>query len=74
MKFSLLNVTETDGALVSGYWLQDHIGTLTTARQIARATEAVNGNKIDVAIVAEITSPCATLGYWANLPRLDVDS
>jgi hypothetical protein len=73
MKFSLINVVESAGLFVSGYWIQNHIGTIASASEIARATEAANSNKIDVAVVAEIPSPCAALGYWANLPRLDVD-
>jgi hypothetical protein len=32
MKFSLISVThEGDDGRVSGYWVQDHIGTLETA-------------------------------------------
>ena len=73
MKFSLLSITETDGVFVSGYWLQDHVGTLATAREVARATEATNSNKITVAVVAELSSTAPALGYWTNLTRLDVD-
>jgi hypothetical protein len=73
MKFSLINITEQSGTLVSGYWLQDHIGTLASAREAARATEAANGNRISVAVVAELSSTTPALGYYTNLPRLDVD-
>ena len=65
MKFSLINVQEQSGPLVSGSWLQDHVGTLASAREAARATEAANGNKITVAVVAELSSPCAILSYWS---------
>ena len=73
MKFSFLNIIETHGPLVSGYWLQDHVGTLATACEAARATEAANSNKITVAVVAELSSITPALGYWTNLTRLDVD-
>jgi hypothetical protein len=61
MKFSLINGIEQSGPLVSGYWLQDHIGSLSSAIEAARATEAANHNKIDVAVVAAISSPRAIL-------------
>jgi len=73
MKFSLIVVTESHGTLVSGNWIQDHIGTLTTARKVARATEATNDNKITVAVVNEIPGVCKILSYWTDLTRLDVD-
>jgi hypothetical protein len=73
MKFSLINIVESSGVLVSGYWLQDHIGTLTSAHEAARVTEAANGSKIIVAVVAELSSTTPALGYYTNLPRLDID-
>ena len=73
MKFSLINVIEQSGQLVSGYWLQDHSGSLASAIQAAHDTEAANGNKIDVAVVDAVSSPCADLSYWRNLNQLDVD-
>ena len=75
MKFSLINVHSSygpDSSLVSGSWLQDHIGTLATATAAARATEAANGNKITVAVVAEVPSSVPALSYWRDLTRLDV--
>ena len=74
MKFSLINIIEQSGLLVSGYWLQDHIGSLASAIQAAHDTEAANSNKIDVAVVEELSSTTPVLGYWTNLTRLDVDS
>lgn len=73
MKFSLINVAEQSGPLVSGYWLQNHVGTLATAREAARATEDANHGKIIVAVVAELSSPTPALGFYSNLARLDVD-
>jgi hypothetical protein len=74
MKFSLINVIEQAGPLVSGYWLQDHVGSLASARETARATEAANSNKIDVAVVAELSSTTPALSYWRDLVRLDIES
>ncbi len=74
MKFSLVNVTESSGPLVSGNWIQDHIGTLASAREIAGATEVANDGKTDVAVVAAVASACAILSYWSNLTRLDMES
>jgi len=73
MKFSLISIIEQSGLLVSGYWLQDHFGSLASAIQAAHDTEAANSNKIDVAVVEELSSTTPSLGYWTNLTRLDVD-
>lgn len=73
MKFSLIVVHESHGTLVSGNWIQDHIGSLDSARKVARATEAVNGNKITVAVVDEIPGVCKILSYWTDRTRLDID-
>jgi hypothetical protein len=74
MKFSLINVQASTGPFVSGSWLQDHIGSLATATARARDIEAANSNKIDVAVVEELSSKTPALGYWPDLTRLDVDS
>jgi hypothetical protein len=73
MKFSLINIIEQSGLLVSGYWLQDHFGSLASTIQAAHDTEAANSNKINVAVVDAVSSPCAYLSYWRNLIQLDVD-
>ena len=57
MKFSLINVYQRQNGLVQGRWIQNHVGTLATAQQVATETEKVNGNKITVAVVGEIASP-----------------
>ena len=74
MKFSLINIIEQSGSLISGYWVQNHVGTLVSARAAARATEAANHNKIDVAVVAELSSTTPALGFYSDLTRLDVDA
>lgn len=72
MHYSLINIQESSGSLVSGPWLQNHVGTLATASAAARATEAANSNKIMVAVVPEVPSSVPALSYWRDLTRLDV--
>jgi hypothetical protein len=73
MRYSLINIVESSGPLISGYWVQNHVGTLASAREAARATEVANSNKIEVAVVAELSSTTPALSYWRDLPRLDGD-
>jgi hypothetical protein len=73
MKFSLINGAEQSGSLVSGSWLQNHIGTLASASARALELEAANGNRIKVAVVAELSSTTPALGFYPNLTRLDID-
>jgi len=54
MKYSLLQVKKEEGQIVTGTWIQDHIGTIETARQAARDTENANGGHIKVAVVLEV--------------------
>ena len=70
MKFSLINVSRQTGDRVSGNWIQDHIGTLDSATAAAQRTEAVNGNRIVVAVVDELPS-VRDFGPFDNLRRLD---
>jgi hypothetical protein len=71
MIFSLINVRTQVGEQVSGMWIQDHIGTLESARLVAKRTEAVNGHRITVAVVAALTSPSLLHGSYDHLRRLD---
>ena len=70
MKFSLVNVYADNGAMVDGYWLQNHIGTIDTARERARGLEAANGNRIKVAVVDEIPSSRPEMNFWRGLKAL----
>jgi len=72
MRYSLINVQESSGQLVSGNWVQDHIGTLASATAAARTTEAANGHKITVAVVDGLSSVVPALSYLLDLPRLDI--
>lgn len=70
-RYSLINVMESSGDRISGSWIQNHVGTLESARALAMEIEAVNSNKIDVAVVREVSSPVPALSYWTDLLRLD---
>lgn len=56
MKFSLVQVYKDNGNTVDGVWLQDHIGTVESAEQAARDTEAANSGRISVAVVEDLSS------------------
>jgi len=73
MRFSLINVVESSGPLISGTCLQNHVGTLDSAREMARATEATNSISITVDVVPELSLMAPALGFYTNLPRLDID-
>jgi hypothetical protein len=53
--YSLLTIhrTNADGT-IDGAWLQDHIGTVESARSRADTTEAVNSHAISVAVVPAV--------------------
>jgi hypothetical protein len=69
-KYSLINVMTSKGNLVSGYWIQDHHGCITSAKLAATQTMAVNGNKIDVAVVTQVDNVTPALDYFTDLIRL----
>ena len=54
MTYSLITVhsTNSDGT-VDGAWLQDHIGTIRSAKAKAKSTSALN-HDIDIAVVAMV--------------------
>ena len=74
MTFSLINIVESSGPLISGYWIQNHVGTLASAIVAALATEDANSHKITVAVVAELSSMTPALSFYTNLTRLVIDS
>jgi len=70
MRFSLINISSEQDGKVSGYWIQNHIGTLESAKKVAKETEAVNSNKINVAVVEEGSSS-SMLNFYRDLERLN---
>jgi len=70
--FSLINVYQTNSnGTVNGSWIQDHIGTLETAIERAVETNAVNSNRLDIAIVKGVSSVVPMLDDHRNLKRLN---
>lgn len=65
--FSLLNVynTHPDGT-VDGYWIQDHVGDIKSARKRAKRVEEVNSNHISVVVVEHIDHPTPRLEVWTH--------
>ena len=70
MTFSLINVTSENENGVSGYWLQDKIGTLEEAKQLAQETNFINGGKLDIAVTPAVNSTVPALDFHKNLKRL----
>jgi hypothetical protein len=71
MKFSLIQITEEKDGKISGWWIQDHIGTLASARQKTDATEKANRNHIKIGIVEQVSTTVPQLaGIFHNLVKL----
>lgn len=68
--YSLLTIhrTNADGT-IDGAWLQDHIGTLATARARADATETANHHGITVAVVPSVGF-CGPADVFGSQSRL----
>jgi len=60
-RFSLVNVHKQTGNLVTGSWIQNHVGTLESARKVADETEALNSHHVPVAVVDQLPG-----GQWAE--------
>lgn len=70
MRYSLINVAEQQGNIVSGVWIQDFTGTLKEAKQFAKETEAVNGYRIKVAVVRCMNFSYPNYAYLTGLKKL----
>lgn len=68
MRYMLINVYSEDNGMVSGNWIQNHVGTIESAREKADKTEEVNGHRITVAVVDEVC--CTGHSYHTELIRL----
>jgi len=69
MIFSLINVTKRKDDTVSGYWITDHIGTLESAKKLAKETSMLN-SKLDITVVDHINSTVPLLSFCSNLKPL----
>ncbi len=71
--FSLVLVSKDHGdGKIDGSWVQDHIGTLDSATQAAKDTEAANGNKQDYAVVSQLSGSTPNYEIKNGLDRLDI--
>ena len=69
-KFSLLNVTERKGDLVSGNWIQDFTGSKEEAFRYARNTERANSNRIKVAVVESVSGSAPNFSYITDVKEI----
>lgn len=70
MRYSLIIVTKRIDNKVSGHWMVNHTGTLSSAKQLAVDTNKINSNALDIAIVEEVSSVVTMLEYFENLEDL----
>ena len=71
--YMLLQISESKNGLVSGTHVQWCCSsTLEEAAKKARATEAANSNRIEVAVVEELYDPYCFGKLYQNLKRLDL--
>ena len=72
MQFSLVAVmAENSNGIITGVWLQNHVGTLESAARRARATELANGNRIQIAVVEDLNYSSPNYSDRTGLKRLD---
>lgn len=67
MKYSIINVYEQRGDRVDGNWLQDYTGTLKSAKVLIKEINAVNSNRLNLAIVELISCVNPILHYFTDL-------
>jgi imidazoleglycerol phosphate dehydratase HisB len=70
MRYSLVSVINEADGFIDGVWIQDHHGTIDTAIKIAKDLEAVNGNKISVAVVECLNGASPNYCLRQKLTRL----
>ncbi len=66
-KYSLINVFQDHENIVDGNWIQDVTGTLEEALEKAKRIEAVNGNRISVAVVDAVNGTTPMLQFLTGL-------
>ena len=71
MKYKLLNLNSiNEDGTVNGTWIQDHIGTLETAKRVAEETMAANSYKIYVVVCEETQMDLLSgLKYYVHLAK-----
>ena len=73
MKYSLIQVEREYDGMVDGVWMQNHIGTIDSAAEAARATERANSNRITVAVVEDLGYSEPNHSLRTALKRLDIE-
>ena len=58
-------------SLVNGVWIQNHTGTLDTAKKAAGDTEKANSNRIKTAVVDTLNYSCPNYCFRTGLKRPD---
>jgi hypothetical protein len=70
MKFSFINVMKERNNIIEGYWMQDFYGSLEDANKKSQEINAVNGNKLNIAIVKSVQGTNPSLQYFKNLIKI----
>ncbi len=68
-KFSIITIQKEYDGLVDGNWVQNHIGTLESAKIVADNTSKVNSGA-PYAVIDELNTPVPILSYWTGMRRL----
>ncbi len=82
MKFSLIQICEIkEDGTISGWWVQDHHGTLETAIAKMKATVKVNSSRLTIpvagshymqyAVTEQVVGPCPIHRYLMGLVPLE---
>jgi len=71
-KYSLIQVDREYDGMVDGVWVQNHVGTIDSAAEVARATERANSNRITVAVVEDLGYSEPNYSFRTALKRLDI--
>jgi len=70
MKYSLVNVINETDDFIDGIWIQDHCGNIDTAINKAKDVEAVNGNRISIAVVDCLSGSSPNYSLKQKLTKL----
>lgn len=68
-RFSIITVHREHDGLVDGNWVQNHIGTLESAKIVADNTSKANSGA-QYAVIEELNTPVPILSYWTDRLRL----
>ncbi len=72
IQYSLINVTKEKNNSISGYWIQNHTGTIETVKDLANRTLLANNNRIKIAIIEQVPNTTPLLDYFHDLKPIIV--